>query len=114
MSLKEVAFMKNLIMQNYRRRMIYFILNFCVIVVVVLFLFQVEFDPFEDKQLLFSVICFSFFIQIMITYHMNENKYPWHIKKRQMTALREVYEGNGTFEELKNSPSLDEYFSILK
>ncbi len=112
MKLQEIAFMKNLIMQNYRRRMAYFLLNLFVIIATSYFIyFFIEVKTI--KELFLFIVLGGGVYQIIATYESNDHQrdYPWSIKKRQMKVLREVIK-NGTFEDFRGSVPMQEYFDV--
>ncbi|MFA6397522.1 MAG: hypothetical protein WDK96_01585 [Candidatus Paceibacterota bacterium] len=112
----EEAFMKSLIMKNYRRRMMSF--YFFLIIIVVSFLMIVIFWP-ESKMtitatswiFICSVVTFVLSSIIFIAVYFDEDENcPWIIENKQITTLRGVIGEKGKFEDLKDSENLKEYF----
>lgn len=114
MTLQENAFMKNLIMQNYQRRMRAFFVFILISVIsetLVIYFFK---DEAALGVCLLGVFSISF-MYLVFRYHVNgdsQSDFPWKIKKRQLIALYDHSKGNGDFSELASSPCLAEYFHI--
>ncbi len=113
MTPQENAFMKNLIMQNYRRRMKNFILNLFVFPAIVLICI------FFEENMTANIVCiigiiglinFWIFFSTYISQNEVYNWFPWSVKKRQIEAMEQLIKGGADFKELSSSPALNEYF----
>jgi hypothetical protein len=110
MTLQETAFMINLIKSNYRRRMFYFFLNLLVLAIS-FYLVQFFFADNYSIENPFTAIFVSLVLLASLGIFLF-NSYPWNIKKRQKKALNECTKRDASFDDLRNSPCLHEYFFI--
>jgi len=113
MTLQENAFMKNLIMQNYRRRMMFFILNLLVFPIIAFICIYFEEELTINTGLIMSIIGIAAFSRFFVRYILRpdgDNFFPWSIKKRQIKTMEQMVKGNANFEELKDYVQLNEYF----
>ena len=116
MNLQEIAFMVNLIISNYRRRLLYLYINLILAIVPALIIVF-----YRDSSLVVmwcGVICVLASGYGFVKYAIHPNTFddtpslPWTIKKWQMKALRELAEGKQDFAELRRCPALHEYFEM--
>ncbi|MFZ4632519.1 MAG: hypothetical protein ACOYL8_04980 [Patescibacteria group bacterium] len=116
MTLKEKAFMIDLIKRNYRRRMKYFFIELAIIIVGLIFFATVAsrrveglgaIEGFGAIVLIVIGVVFMVFANRPFGYDMAS---PWKIKKIQTETLNQYSKLD--FEELERSVPLHEYFYV--
>ncbi len=119
MTLFEIAWMKNLIMQNYRRRMKNFILSLISVIIPIILCIYLK-NTVRDEEIKLTYQIFAVMVAVLLAARMlfvyngddHQNDLPWSIKKRQMRTLEEGIKHGGTFEDLKHCVPLQEYFYV--
>jgi len=109
MTLKEKAFMIDLIKKNYRRRITFFILNLMLALTGLILI------PCGKIDTIIGMFCFLTGVVLIIFAKRpfyQENLTPWAIKEDQFKALEEQYSANANFDELIYCVPLKEYFEI--
>jgi hypothetical protein len=113
MTLKETAFMVDLIKANYRRRMIGFLVNMVVIFIAIILVFLIKpSDNFMGfLQGISLIVAVLALVRMLLVYYSTDNQsdFPWSIRKRQMFALQETIKAKADFEDLGSSVPLQEY-----
>jgi multidrug transporter EmrE-like cation transporter len=116
MTLFEIAWMKNLIMQNYRRRMRNFILSLISVIIPIVFFIYFK-NTIRDEeikltyQILTAMVAILFAARMLFVYKSKDdvNDLPWSVRNRQLDSLQNCIK-DGSFEDLKFSVPLQEYF----
>lgn len=110
MTLKENAFMYDLIKRSHRRRITIFWIYVVITLVPIYFIFSANGDVATTARLfMWAFIDFLLLLFFVFSYVAND-KNPWTIKRNQLKVLEEQKESN--FEELKVCVPLQEYFYL--
>lgn len=113
-TLQDVVFMKSLIMQSYRRRMITFYVNIAGFIPGIYSIFV--FTSFSQTHMgtyllvaLLAVVCASRLITVYFESDATP-RFPWQIKEQQLNIVLNHYSNSARFEELKYCVPLQEFF----
>lgn len=109
-TLQEQVFMKDLIMRNYRRRLLVFLIILLFTITVVIYTLVAGIKSIEGiSAAILSVFCLS---AMTIKYGLDIWT-PWYRKNRELETLRNHVFGQSNFEELKNSVAMSCYFDLI-
>lgn len=110
MNLQEIAFMKNLIMQSYRREISIYLINLIIIIATPgLCLFLTTKENVIGIVITFLIFVISL-IRFVYAYEIDGQTTPWKTRNFRLNALRQHKEG--TFEEMRSSPCFSEFFDL--